>query len=491
MVKLLFNPKDQTNGNLLKSKTSKKTVVNLESVNFNPFLKHESTSYHLGTLTCTNYGESLTCTNYGEAITCTNIVGLNNCHFVLKQWFYNETNKIFLIIGPTGCGKTTLINSFCQEETVFLLNIKSNDNKIKRDVLKDIEIFLQYNQIFFKQETLPLKKKLLLIDEYQNGPNDIFSITDIISLHEKYGKTLKILIIASDSKGTKLSDLKKICEIYYINEIPKVVIKNWIVSLKTDLNQHQINYLIENCKSDKRLILNALNLLKNSTNLDLNTFLKEYYKDEDINVFEYIKKIFDKSSILKLNEFFKIYDNDGYLIANLVHENYLDYNQDIHSIAQAADAISYGEILFSDTYDSGKSFLPDLHCVNSIVIPSYYCKSDTNTKGLVRSSVINNRFNILLNNKKIISKINENLYKNVLDIYDIYTIKKILNQELIKNKSVNVNLKIEFVKNVLKNLNGEIDRLELIYKHFNEFKEITGKEIKTKNFTLKFKEKLI
>jgi GTPase SAR1 family protein len=289
MVKLLFNPKDQTNGNLLKSKTSKKTVVNLESVNFNPFLKHESTSYHLGTLTCTNYGESLTCTNYGEAITCTNIVGLNNCHFVLKQWFYNETNKIFLIIGPTGCGKTTLINSFCQEETVFLLNIKSNDNKIKRDVLKDIEIFLQYNQIFFKQETLPLKKKLLLIDEYQNGPNDIFSITDIISLHEKYGKTLKILIIASDSKGTKLSDLKKICEIYYINEIPKVVIKNWIVSLKTDLNQHQINYLIENCKSDKRLILNALNLLKNSTNLDLNTFLKEYYKDEDINVFEYIK----------------------------------------------------------------------------------------------------------------------------------------------------------------------------------------------------------
>jgi hypothetical protein len=43
---------------------------------------------------------------------------------------------------------------------------------------------------------------------------------------------------------------------------------------------------------------------------------------------------------------------------------------------------------------------------------------------------------------------------------------------------------------VLVTLNNELDRLELIYKHFNEFKEITGKEVKTKNFTLKFKEKL-
>jgi len=35
-----------------------------------------------------------------------------------------------------------------------------------------------------------------------------------------------------------------------------------------------------------------------------------------------------------------------------------------------------------------------------------------------------------------------------------------------------------------------MDRLELIYKHFNDFKEHKEKEIKTKNFTLKFKEKL-
>jgi hypothetical protein len=35
-----------------------------------------------------------------------------------------------------------------------------------------------------------------------------------------------------------------------------------------------------------------------------------------------------------------------------------------------------------------------------------------------------------------------------------------------------------------------MNKLEMIYKHFYDFKDHSGKEIKTKNFTLKFKEKL-
>ena len=35
-----------------------------------------------------------------------------------------------------------------------------------------------------------------------------------------------------------------------------------------------------------------------------------------------------------------------------------------------------------------------------------------------------------------------------------------------------------------------LEKLELIYKHFSDFKEQIIKEVKTKNFTIKFKEKL-
>ena len=223
-------------------------------------------------------------------------------------------------------------------------------------------------------------------------------------------------------------------------------------------------------------------------------FLQSYYKDIDINLFEFTKDLFNNIELIDINQVFKIYDTDGFILSNLVHENYLDYNNDIHSIAKAADAISIGEICFSNTYESSRSFIPESHCINSIVIPSFYARNDIPTKSITRSNIINNRFNIYLNNNKIISKIN-GLNKFKLDIFDIYLIKNTLNQELIKGKSKNINLKIEFIKNVLCSINEEntlkgIERLELIYKHFNDFKEYSGKEVKTKNFTLKFKEKL-
>ena len=75
--------------------------------------------------------------------------------------------------------------------------------------------------------------------------------------------------------------------------------------------------------------------------------------------------------------------NDGFSLSNLVHENYLEYNEDIHAIAQSAEAISFGETIFSDTYESSRTFLPDAHCLHSLCIPGYYSKSNKINKNLI------------------------------------------------------------------------------------------------------------
>ena len=164
----------------------------------------------------------------------------------------------------------------------------------------------------------------------------------------------------------------------------------------------------------------------------------------------------------------------------MLNKNYLDYNNDIHSIANSAEAISYGEKLFSDTYESSRTFLPDIHCLHSMYIPSYYSRSDKTNKN-IRTCYINNRYNIYLNNIKNINKINENKVIK-LTIYDIFDIKKILNQSLVKTKVLNSNQE-EFLEKII----NSTDNLELIYKHFSDFNDTVSK---AKNFTLKFKEKL-
>ena len=68
----------------------------------------------------------------------------------------------------------------------------------------------------------------------------------------------------------------------------------------------------------------------------------------------------------------------------------------------------------------------------------------------------------------------------------ILTIKKFLTHELVKTKTLSPG-QLGFIKNVLSALGGNIEKLELIYKHFSDFKEIVSKP---KNFTIKFKEKI-
>ena len=72
-----------------------------------------------------------------------------------------------------------------------------------------------------------------------------------------------------------------------------------------------------------------------------------------------------------------------------------------------------------------------------------------------------------------------------------YYIKKFISRDVIKSKVLSEN-QLEFLKNIMGTWQtSKLEKLELIYKHFNDFKDPSPiKEVKTKNFTIKFKEKL-
>ena len=506
MVKLVFNPKDTNSVVVGISKTSKKVS---KQGNLETFVKS------LNPFNSDHFEEISVKINLPE-ITTKDIVGLENCHYVLNKW-YNDSlldlnSKLLLIIGPTGCGKTLLVETYCHEENISLYTVKFNTVKTKKEMLKDIFNFIEYNSCSFFSKSENQERKLILIDEYQNGQNDLLSISDInnfIALRSTKVKSKElhtfvsgvvninnipkippILIIGNNSKGTKLSDLKKSSEVYYINELN---LKPWMTKIikikKIIISDLDLNLMMSKCKSDKRLFLNITDFLKNNDKGSLTNFINSFYKDEDINHFDFTNKLFDNIEPITLNEIFNVYETDGFLISNLVHENYIDFNKDIDFLAISADCISYGETIYSDTYESTKSFSPGSHCTQSLYFPSFYSRSDVkNNKCQLRSSVINNRYNIYLNNKKIIDKIN-NGEQNILTVEDIFFIKKFINSTLVKSK-IFTEHQTDYLTSILNTFKfNKLEKLELIYKHFSDFKDNT-KEPKIKNFTIKFKEKL-
>ena len=501
MVKLVFNPGENNREvSVIESKTSKKNELNELKGYLNPFKEIEELEIkHV-------VSEKK------------KIIGLENCEYILNSWYsscLNDITKKFLVlVGPTGCGKTLLVETFCKENCIIPFFLKLNDSlKTKKEVLKEISNFIDYTtgeNFFERKKSL---KKILVLDEYLN--NELLSTTDIINLflirsETADKKTLKeypcsiidicpVLIIAADAKGSKITDLKKAMEVYYINELSRSHIKNWI-SNDYDIEPDILEKILDICKSDKRLILNTLEYISiNGIPPDIESF----YKDIDLNIFDFIGKLFDKVEQVDIEEVFNAHDTDGYILSNLVHENYLDYSDDIELIAKSAESISYAETYLSDMYDSVKNFNSHIHCIYSMYIPGYFSRSAVkNNKCQNRSSVINNRYNIWLNNKKVINKINKTTIKEVndcnehidntrisqLDMTDISIIKNIINHDLVKDKNEIPKHKSDFIRKLIKSTS--IEKLELIYKHFNEFRILNDKEPKTKIFTIKFKEKL-
>jgi GTPase SAR1 family protein len=502
MVKLIFDPK---RNEPLQPDYSKQIAIAEQGIN--PFKDTES----IQPLNCSSPTEPF------KPQSTSDVIGMDGCLFVLKEWYSGSltdcTKEFLLLVGPTGCGKTTLVELFCKESNIELYYIRWNDSiKTKKDIFKELFCFADFNKstTFFKSRK-ETTNKLIVIDEYQNGPNDIVSATDITNLwmlrkkgvanaltptevrelNAAFGKTTPlafppVVIIAADSKGSKLGDFKKTSQVYYIPEVSGYYIKVWIQSVlkqeNIDISDQQLTALIQQCKSDKRQLLETVLFLKNTTNKD--NYLHSFKKYYDTHVYDFTDSVLiDSGDPLDLSHTLKVYETDGYIIANLVQENYLDYCSDIHAIANAAESISLGELFFSDTYSSSRQFIPTVHCLNSICIPSYYAKNPYKSiKGPVRTCIFNNRYNILLNNKKLVAKVG-------ISIEDILYIKKFLNHGLVK-KRVLTQHEAEYLKNILGTLENEIPRLELIYKHFSLFEIDMDSKSKVKNFTIKFKEKL-
>ena len=433
------------------------------------------------------------------------LIGLADKLYSINKWYQDyltkKTNNFLILIGSTGVGKTSLVNIFIKKYSLEALYLNSYGKKNKKDIVEDIKKFINSNNYinFNSQSQYQKSNKIIILDEFQGMGNDNLSVTDIIELknsNNKNNSKLKkgliykafkdiklppLLIISFDSKGSKISDIKKTNEIIWINNIYPSILLPWIKKIckieNIKISEKVLNELIVLCKDDKRLLLNLINYIRfgdKKINIkNLSEIVLSCKKDKDINVYEYTTKLFDNLSPLSCDEILTAYQTDGFIMENLVFENYIDFNNDLDSICKSAESLAISDSISNLEHSS-------LSGVFSLYGPSVYSRSDIKyIKGPLRSSVLSNKHYLLMCNEKIIN--NTLLNHTKINFEDMHRIKESLEQ-IIGTKILSKEQKL-FLQS-LYDSGLTLNTLEDIHKGFN------NSSTRIRNLGIKSKQKL-
>jgi replication factor C large subunit len=182
------------------------------------------------------------------------MIGNEGARLAVVKWLsgWVDGSRPLLLIGPPGIGKTTLVHTLSQQFNYDLIELNASDNRNK--------IGLQ-NRIMpiFHNAGLFGRKMLLFLDEVDgiSGREDTGGIDSLITIMKE--PTIPV-IMAANTKNTKIKDLAKICKVIELNSIPPrllMIFLDHILKQENEkLSPDEKVSIVNNSKGDIRSMLN-------------------------------------------------------------------------------------------------------------------------------------------------------------------------------------------------------------------------------------------
>jgi len=142
------------------------------------------------------------------------MIGNEEARLVVLKWLsrWIDGSRPLLLVGPSGVGKTTLVNVLARKFDYDLIQMNASDTRNREDL--ETLIMPMFNNTSVSGRTM-----LLFLDEVDgiSGREDSGGIESIVKMMKE--PTIPVIMAANTQDNTKIKQLAKVCKIVKFNPV--------------------------------------------------------------------------------------------------------------------------------------------------------------------------------------------------------------------------------------------------------------------------------
>ncbi len=246
----------------------------------------------------------------------------------LDKW---KSGKALLLYGPTGTGKTMMVELVAKEKNFNLVEINPSEDNIVSYIRETLLPASKEGSLF--------SKRLILIDEIDSF-SDRGAIAEIIKIVRESASP--IVMTANDAYNNKLKALRSYCILVRVNRVPINLIENELKKIASreemKISDDVIRRIASCSDGDLRAAIN-----------DLETFTEMEFgiRDREVDIFKVLKVIFQSNDIDSSRKAIDESDKDVEDIMWWIEQNIPNELENRKDIAEAFDLLSKADLFRS------------------------------------------------------------------------------------------------------------------------------------------------